>query len=168
MNASIIPNSSTVEENDPDRFSYASFWVRFWALTIDSTLLFFVFAIFSILFAIFSGVGRIVAWPFSFFSFEWQGGFVSLGLIKMTLVGWFYFALMESSGWQATVGKKLFRLCVVTEGGDRITLRRATLRFFAKGVSTFIFFLGFIMAMFTSKHQALHDMIAETLVIRKY
>jgi uncharacterized RDD family membrane protein YckC len=74
---------------------------------------------------------------------------------------------MLSSEWQATVGKRAMSLVVTGVNGNRISFARATGRHFAKYVSAFILFIGFIMAAFTAKKQALHDMMAETLVIQK-
>ncbi len=51
--------------------------------------------------------------------------------------------------------------------GKRISFARATGRHFAKYISAFILGIGFIMAAFTAKKQALHDMIAETLVVNR-
>jgi uncharacterized RDD family membrane protein YckC len=51
--------------------------------------------------------------------------------------------------------------------GRRISFARATARHFAKYISTLILFIGFIMAAFTAKKQALHDLIAETVVVNR-
>lgn len=81
-------------------------------------------------------------------------------------VQWLYEALLTSSTWQATVGKRAFNLKVTDEGGNRISFERATGRFFAKFISNFTFDIGYIMAAFTARKQALHDMIAGTLVMK--
>jgi uncharacterized RDD family membrane protein YckC len=78
-----------------------------------------------------------------------------------------YYALLESSTWQGTLGKRALGLEVTDLEGRRISFGRATGRFFAKIISALILWIGFIMAGFTEKKQALHDMIAGTLVIRK-
>ena len=91
--------------------------------------------------------------------FSWQ--FVSLVLT------WLYFAFFESGKKQSTWGKRLLGIKVVGVEGQRISFARATGRFFAKGVSYLIFYIGFIMAGFTSRKRALHDMIAETYVVKK-
>jgi uncharacterized RDD family membrane protein YckC len=83
------------------------------------------------------------------------------------VLNWLYYALLESSTWQATLGKKALGLEVTDVEGRRISFGRASGRFFAKIISTLILFIGFIMAGFTEKKQALHDIIAGTLVIRK-
>jgi len=95
-----------------------------------------------------------------------MGAFIRLILIR-TVLNWLYYALLESSAWQATLGKKALGLEVTDLEGRRISFGRATGRFFAKMISALILWIGFIMAGFTEKKQALHDMIAGTLVIRK-
>ena len=81
---------------------------------------------------------------------------------------WLYFAGMESSERQATFGKAAMSLRVTDLEGRRLSFGHATGRFFAKIVSGLIpFAIGYIMAGFTEKKQALHDMIAGTLVLRK-
>jgi uncharacterized RDD family membrane protein YckC len=79
---------------------------------------------------------------------------------------WLYEALMTSSSWQATLGKRLLHLIVVDEQGNRISFGRATGRFFAKILSSLILNIGFIMVAFTDRKQGLHDMLAHTLVKR--
>lgn len=79
---------------------------------------------------------------------------------------WLYDALLTSSSWQGTVGKKVLRLKVTDEAGNRISFARATGRFFAKMVSGMIMYIGFIMIAFTDRKRGLHDMIAGTLVMK--
>jgi uncharacterized RDD family membrane protein YckC len=78
---------------------------------------------------------------------------------------WLYFAFMESSSWQATLGKRALGIIVTDENGNRLTFGRATGRYWAKFLSYFILMIGFLMAAFTPKKQALHDMVANTLVV---
>ena len=80
-------------------------------------------------------------------------------------VYWSYFALMESSAKQATPGKLAISLKVTDEDGGRITLGRATGRYVGKYVSSIILLLGFVMAAFTARKRALHDILAGTLVV---
>jgi uncharacterized RDD family membrane protein YckC len=72
-----------------------------------------------------------------------------------------------SSEWQATVGKRVMSIVVTDLHGGRISFGRATGRHFAKYLSAFLLGIGFIMAAFTSKKQALHDIIAETVVVKR-
>ena len=67
---------------------------------------------------------------------------------------------------QATLGKKAMGLIVTNEHGARIGFGRATGRYFGKILSALILLVGYIMAAFTERKQALHDMIASTLVLK--
>jgi uncharacterized RDD family membrane protein YckC len=78
--------------------------------------------------------------------------------------GWLYFALMESSTRQATLGKMALDMKVTDDEGNRISFGRATGRYFAKILSALILLIGFIMVAFTDRKRGLHDMIAGTLV----
>jgi uncharacterized RDD family membrane protein YckC len=80
---------------------------------------------------------------------------------------WLYEAFMMSSEWQATVGKRVMSIIVTDTDGRRMSFARATGRHFAKYVSAFLLGIGFIIAAFTEKRQALHDLIAETLVLKR-
>jgi uncharacterized RDD family membrane protein YckC len=84
-----------------------------------------------------------------------------------TVAAWLYFALMESSSRQATLGKMLVGIFVTDLNGERISFGRATGRFFAKILSALTCYIGFLMAGCTERKQALHDMIAGTLVVRR-
>jgi uncharacterized RDD family membrane protein YckC len=87
--------------------------------------------------------------------------------IALAFVGqWLYEALLTSSAWQGTIGKKVLRLKVVDEAGNRIGFGRATGRFFAKILSSMFMCIGFIMIGFTERKTGLHDMLAGTRVLR--
>jgi uncharacterized RDD family membrane protein YckC len=79
---------------------------------------------------------------------------------------WLYEALLTSSSWQGTIGKRVLRLKVVDEAGNRIGFGRATGRFFAKILSSMFFCIGFIMVGFTERKRGLHDMLASTVVMK--
>ncbi len=85
----------------------------------------------------------------------------------LMIMGWLYFSIHESSSRQATQGKALFGIKVTDTFGNRISFLRATGRYFAKYLSMIIVFVGFVMAAFTARKQALHDLIASTLVLDK-
>jgi uncharacterized RDD family membrane protein YckC len=85
--------------------------------------------------------------------------------LALAVVGaWLYEALLTSSSWQGTVGKRLLSLRVTDLEGNRISFARATGRFFAKILSRMIWHIGFIMVAFTQRKQGLHDFLAGTLV----
>ena len=80
--------------------------------------------------------------------------------------GWLYFALMETGKNQATLGKMVVGIKVTDLSGNRVTFGRATGRYFGKILSALTVFVGFMMAGWTTKRQALHDIMADTLVVR--
>jgi len=80
---------------------------------------------------------------------------------------WLYYALMHSSAQQATVGKRAIGIKVTDLLGERIGFGRATGRHIATFLSALTLFIGFAMAGFTARRQALHDMVAGTLVVSK-
>jgi uncharacterized RDD family membrane protein YckC len=79
---------------------------------------------------------------------------------------WLYFGLMTSSSKQATLGKMAMGLIVTDVRGERISFARASVRFFASLLSAMTT-VGYLIQPFTDKRQALHDVIAETLVVRQ-
>jgi len=81
------------------------------------------------------------------------------------LMVWIYFSVLDSSSWQASVGKAL-GLKVVDKNGDRISFGRATGRHFAKIIYGLTILIGYMMVGWTKRKESLHDMIAATLVIR--
>jgi uncharacterized RDD family membrane protein YckC len=90
--------------------------------------------------------------------------FSSVAIVMM----WIYYAWMESSSYQGTLGKMALGLFVTDLEGRRITFARASGRYFAKIITGLIpLGIGYAMAGFTEKKQALHDMIASCLVLRK-
>jgi len=86
--------------------------------------------------------------------------------ILLLFGSWLYEALLESSSYQATLGKMIFGMKVTDLNGHRISFGRATGRHFAKWLSTMILCIGYIMVGFTERKQGLHDLLAGTLVRR--
>ncbi|MCM2355218.1 MAG: RDD family protein [Arenimonas sp.] len=79
-----------------------------------------------------------------------------------------YFAGMESSAKQATLGKMALGIKVVDERGQRIGFGHAAGRWLASALSYLTFYIGFIMAGFTARKQALHDLVASTYVVDQW
>jgi uncharacterized RDD family membrane protein YckC len=152
---------------------YAGFWLRFVAYVIDMALLVFVEFAFILVLVLALGLGRLIRnWPENpnpdvFFAPAIIVGIVLFG-IGMTVMIWLYYALMESSRYQGTLGKMALGLIVTDLQVQPVSFARASGRFFAKFITGLIpLFIGYIMAGFTAKKQALHDMIASCLVLRK-
>jgi len=135
-----------------EQVAYGGFWIRLVAYIIDAVVLSVATAIVAALF----GISLMTADP---------EHYPTLNLASF-VIGWFYFALMESSERGATLGKMAMGLRVVTSDGQRLTFMNATGRYFAKIVSALILGIGFLMIAFTDKKRGLHDMIASTLVIK--
>ncbi len=96
-----------------------------------------------------------------------QAAAAFLGMIVDSAILWLYWALFESSGLQATLGKMALGIKVTDLHGNPISFGKATGRNFAKFISALILGIGFLMAGWTEKKQALHDIMAGTLVVRK-
>jgi uncharacterized RDD family membrane protein YckC len=91
--------------------------------------------------------------------------FVSLASV---LLAWIYYAGMESSRHQGTLGKMALGLFVTDLQGRPIGFGHASGRYFAKIITGLIpLGIGYAMAGFTEKKQALHDLIASCLVLRR-
>jgi uncharacterized RDD family membrane protein YckC len=140
---------------------YGGFWIRFVAVIIDWLIVQAVVAPVSFILGATIGVaGAVVGMP--------GVGIRLVAIIVGGVLGvaafWVYEAAMESSSRQATLGKMAFSLKVTDLAGQRISFARATGRHFAKFLSGLILCAGYIMAGFTERKQALHDMIAGTLV----
>ena len=151
---------------------YAGFWKRVLAYLIDGLILGVVFlVIFAIAFFAIGG-GTLLSGNVDPGAFV-AGIIVTLVLailalvLANTLIMWLYFAKMESGEKQATIGKKAMGIYVTDMNGQRLTFGRASGRFFAKIVTNMTAGIGWVMAAFTEKQQALHDMIAGTLVWRR-
>jgi len=87
--------------------------------------------------------------------------------LAIILAQWLYFALCESSAWQATPGKMALNMSVTDMYGRRIGFGQATGRFFGKILSGLVFDIGFMLAGWTARKQALHDLMAGCCVVRK-
>ena len=78
-----------------------------------------------------------------------------------------YWILLEASVWQASLGKKIMGLQVITEDGERPDIFQCASRNLLKVLSGIILFFGFLMAGWTDKKQTLHDKISNTLIVKK-
>lgn len=157
----------------PSASPYAGFWLRAVAYLIDSVIVAVGVGVFIVMGALFVGFGF-----FRNLGDRMDGSnnvFAPIGFLLLLPIifaaiaaTWIYYAWFESSKHQATLGKMALGLIVTDMQGRRITFARATGRFFAKMITGLIpFFIGYIMAGFTEKKQALHDMIAACLVLRR-
>ncbi len=118
---------------------YSGFWRRFMALVIDALIMLIPAAI----------LGTLV---------PYVGGLV-LGLL--------YKPVFEASPLKGTPGKAMMRMVVLSETGERLTLKQSYIRYFCSILSGFVLGIGYLMNLFTAKRQTLHDMIAESVVVNQ-
>lgn len=155
------------------RVEYAGFWLRLVAFLIDNVVIGIGFVLVLIPLIFLTGLSSLLSRIHPGEDLNEAGiflivGAVFLAITVMLLVTWLYHALMESSEWQGTVGKKALGLVVTDMAGDRVSFGRSTGRHFGKIITNLIpAFIGYIMAGFTEKQQALHDMMAGCLVLRR-
>jgi len=144
---------------------YAGFWLRFCAAFTDGLITGFAGLIIGGCIGGILGGMMAVRTPGARFQMSPEATLL-IRLIGIC-IAWLYEALMESSSTQATLGKMALGLKVTDEFGNRISFGRATGRYFGKWISGIILLIGYFMAGWTEKKQALHDMMAGTLVVRK-
>ncbi|MDU7472699.1 MAG: RDD family protein [Paenibacillus macerans] len=151
---------------------YAGFWKRFAAYLLD-----FIVSYFLVL-----GVGLLGRAIRSIFGW-WPASdseispsdvnpvnvLLSLGLSFQwfSVIKWLYYAIMESSKLQGTLGKMALGIVVVDGQNGRVSFWRASGRFWAQFLSILTVTVGYMMAGFMEKKQALHDKIARTYVVNK-
>ena len=141
-------------------FAFAGFWKRFIAYILDTILFVFIFA------AIAMSLGTTIISSADGLDTGAYGFLAMFGIyILYYPCWWLYFALMESSSAQATLGKKLIGIKVTDLNGQAIGFGHALGRQLSGIISQFIFYIGYLLAAFTARKQALHDMIASTLVV---
>ena len=142
--------------------NYATFWHRLGAYLIDYVLI----SLITCPLGFMMGVMGAVAEQSGGDAAQAASAGVTVLMYAVALVaGWLYHALMESSSWQGTVGKRVLGIRVTDLDGNRINFGRATGRYFGKIISSMICAVGFIMVLFTERKQGLHDMMASTLVL---
>ena len=151
--------SSQRSTNAQHSGEHASFGIRFGAHIIDA-IIFYVAAFICgapiCLSLLFISAGRTS-----------EGDLQGIAALVSIVTSWLYYALMESSSKQATVGKLACGLFVTDMHGQRIGFGRASGRYFGMFVSAIILCIGFLMCAWTKKKQCLHDMMANCLVLRK-
>jgi uncharacterized RDD family membrane protein YckC len=135
--------AATTPRYEPGHWGFGGFWVRVLAAFVDY----------------FVTLAAVTAARLSF------GLIGLLAVLPLVLT---YYPLMEASPWQATLGKRMCGLSVVTLRGERIGVLRAFLRYFAKFLSGLFLGIGYLMVGWTERRRGLHDMIARTLVVRDF
>ncbi len=133
--------------------AYAGFWVRLAAAALDGVVL---------------GIVGLAVGLTALMSTARGAHALAFAAAIALVVAWLYFAFMESSPGGATFGKRVFRLQVLTvDGMQRIGFLRATGRWAGRSVSAAVLAIGYLMQPFTARRQALHDLLAGTVVVAR-
>lgn len=143
---------------------YAGFGWRFLAVFLDGILVTVVSNLLGLVMGVFIGIGGVAA------GIDEDAVSALAMLLGITIgvgMAWMYEAFMVSSSKQGTLGKMAVGIVVTDMQGQRISFMRATGRHFGKIISSMILMAGYLMQPFTEKRQALHDMMAGCLVLRK-
>ena len=144
--------------DEDQNWNYAGFWIRFVAYLIDGLVIFFLF---TILLTIFTGDPF---YQYRLQPMDFGGDYWSL-IFSNWILNIMYYAGLESSSKQATLGKMVLGIKVINKSGERLSPLNAIGRYLGKILSALILLIGFIMAGFDRKKQALHDKLAETYVV---
>jgi uncharacterized RDD family membrane protein YckC len=141
---------------------YGGFWIRVVAAIVDGVIIRVVVAPVGMIFGGLGFAGSLTGIPHR--GLALLGGGITAILVLFG--SWLYEAFMESSSYQATLGKMIFGMKVTDLNGNRISFERATGRHFAKFLSAIILCIGYIMVGFSDRKQGLHDLLAGTLVTK--
>ncbi len=165
---------NTFSGNNPGKMTCAGFWRRLLAAIIDLGIILLIDAVI----VIYTGTGNLI--PAGTGNLSGGNPDLLLGahlpgvspgaafpviLLCLVLVPWLYYALLESSQNQATLGKMTARIIVTDLQGMRLTFARATLRHFSKYLSALLCMAGFVCILYTRYQQGLHDIIGACLVL---
>jgi uncharacterized RDD family membrane protein YckC len=175
--------------------SFAGFWKRFWAGLIDILITivpcFVIFVIWERFYTFFHDKMLEQIWSPDFLDFAENYPDIIIGdlikefypqniiynnydiitfsvlVITLIIINWLYCTILEKSKFQGTLGKQILGIKVTDLNYGKLTFSRSNARYWARYISIIIFLVGFILSAFTKKKQALHDIIAKTLVVKK-
>jgi len=152
----------------PTAVQYAGFWKRFAAALIDGLIMSAVQTVIQLVLTA-AGVINMSEFQANPDTADLGHFVVVVGILSgvMFIIQILYFAIMESSAKQATLGKMVLGIMVTDADGKRISLGRAFGRNLGKIVSSIILCIGYLMIAFTEKKQGLHDIMAGCLVVVK-
>ncbi len=149
----------------PSFVGYAGFWRRLAAYLLDYLIQLAAITVAAFIIGAFIGITAAISGQQVDTNAAGNLMVLPLQVISVALT-WLYYTLLESSPWQATLGKRALGLKVTDLEGRRISWGRANARFWSKILSWLILGIGFLMIAFTARKQGLHDMIGGTLVVR--
>ncbi len=139
---------------------FASFWIRLGAYVIDYVMTLGLVGIAAVIFAVVS-VSVFGQAPTE----EWLDDHRTVLNIVGTVIALTYYAYFTAGPWQATPGKRICGIYVIRTNGKRIDAPFAIFRDLAYVISSLPLFIGFLMALWTDEHKALHDIVCGTRVV---
>ncbi|WP_434952228.1 RDD family protein [Shewanella sp. HL-SH4] len=144
-----------IAEDLRNRVSYENvgFFKRILALIIDFFLLNMAWYLFG-------------CWAKTYDSNEMTTSYVlsDAGLLMLGL----YYLVIEATPLQGTLGKFVLGIKVCDEFNNRITIRQNMLRNLGRIFTFFTMLLGYITVPFRKDKRALHDLVSDTYVLKKY
>jgi uncharacterized RDD family membrane protein YckC/Tfp pilus assembly major pilin PilA len=151
----------TSEGASPEAVVPAGFLRRWAAHIVDRAILLVPFCVIAFFAAVYVG-DRMLQGDFA-------GFWIVFALVPLYFVASaLYHAGQESSSRQATLGKRALGIKVTDDAGRRLRFSHALGRWFATALSYLTFDVGFLMAAFTERRQALHDLVAKTHVVDRW
>lgn len=148
-----IPSQQPVislPQSQPLSIKYGGFWMRYLALNLDSLITAIIITLPLNIIAVVVGAAA--------------GFRMALVLLQVVLIYTYFIYLTNKN--QATIGKKLLGLRVVSEDGTRLPFGKIAFReTIGKFISMIILFVGYLMVAFTSKKQGLHDKMVGSVVL---
>jgi uncharacterized RDD family membrane protein YckC len=167
---SVPPNASAAAEISaapeasatPMRLMFAGFWRRAVAYLMDTVLISLVFGFVASFYP-----SAFLKFPDAVPSLRSLPQLTPAGWAITITATWLYYTLFEASAWRATPGKRVMKLYVADMSGRPLTFGRAAARNGAKLISSLTFLVGYLVAGFTEKKQALHDLVTSCLVLRR-
>lgn len=160
----VQPTAQDVPQAQEAPLRYAGFWVRWAAAILDGWITGIAVSVFTAplgfimgFFAAASGDDHALV-PIMMI--------VGVGIVSVGIVFAYYVFMTHRFG--ATLGKMAVGVRVCAEDGASLSLGKITLReTIGKFVSSIILNIGFLMAAFTERKRALHDMMAQSVVVYK-
>ena len=128
-----------------------SIWRRFASIIYDALLVLAILIVMSI----------------PFFSFNVEENY----LLKITMQVYFYFIIQYFFVWfwvnnEGTLGMKTWKIKISCDNGERISYKKAIIRFNIAIISILFFGLGFLISLFRKDKKCLHDIISKTNLSR--
>jgi uncharacterized RDD family membrane protein YckC len=148
----------------PTGDNLATFWWRLLAFVIDYFILSFLLGFILILLPSFGLNIKIQSIDDVFKLSENEKTTLEIITYLMLII---YNSVCEASAMKGSIGKRVFKLVVVDIDGQGLSFLNALLRSAGKVVSLFFYGLGFVSIFFTEHHQAFHDYLAKTYVVKR-